>query len=259
MKYSLSSRQPAEYLAQADEIRIAYRDRNFLLDAITLYPEATLNLRLRGSAETAYDWDEIQRFDKLAKGKLIVSCNYLTDVQRARDLGLKTAWTEPVRSYRELRALARLCVEYVVLDAPLFFDLSYVSSLGVPLRVCANVASYDWLQFDDNVCGPYLRPEDQELYAPYIDTIEFALVNLEQERALFRIYKNDGEWPGRIQTIIPALQTEAVNRLILPEMALCRLNCRQQCQSGSACKVCYRAFELAEKGTQLKEISRDEC
>lgn len=252
MKYSLSSRQPAEYLAQADEIKIAYRDRNFILDAIELYPAAVLNLRLRGSIDTTYDWDEIQRFDKLANGKLVVSCNYLPDVQEAKGLGLKTAWTEPVRSYRELHALARLGVEYVLLDAPLFFDLSYVSTLGVPLRVCANVASYDWLQFDNNAVGPWLRPEDQELYAPYIDTIEFALISLEQERALFRVYKNEGEWPGRIQTIIPALQTEAINRLILPETALCRLNCRQQCQRGGACKVCYRALEIAEKGELLK-------
>lgn len=256
MKYSLSSRQPKEYLEKADEIRVSYRDRNFILDVVELYPNADINLRLRNRDE-AYDWDEIQRFDVLAKGKLIVSCAYLSDVEEAKKLGLRCAWMEPARTYREMQGLTALGVDYILLDAPLFFDLEQVKTFGVPLRVCANVASYDWFNFENNICGPWIRPDDVELYEEYITTIEFALITLEQERALFRIYAEKQGWVGDISSIIPAIGTHVPNHMILPEVGKARLGCRQRCVSGGACRLCYHALELAGQKEKIKEIANE--
>lgn len=256
MKYSLSSRQPKEYLEKADEIRVAYRDRNFILDIVELYPEADINLRLRNRDET-YDWDEIVRLNTLAKGKLIVSCAYLSDVEEAKKLGLRCAWIEPARTFRELRGLAALGVDYILLDAPLFFDLERVKAFGVPLRVCANVASYDWFSFAENICGPWIRPEDVSVYEPYITTIEFALITLEQERALFRIYAEGQGWDGDISTIIPAIGTHVSNYMIMPELARNRIHCRQRCMANGACRLCYNAMDLAGQKDKLKEIANE--
>ena len=45
MKFSMSSRQTAEYLQKADEIKVQWRDRNIIPDLFEKYPDATQKYR----------------------------------------------------------------------------------------------------------------------------------------------------------------------------------------------------------------------
>ena len=121
-----------------------------------------------------------------------------------------------------------------------------VKSLGIPVRAVANVAYNDGLPREDGVCGVWIRPEDVETYEPYVSVIEFEDADPRKERALYRLYAEKKRWPGDLGMIITNFNHLGVNRLILPEVAEKRLNCAQKCQSGSACKICYRAVDLAD-------------
>ena len=44
MKYCLNSRQNKEYLDKADEIKVEYRDRDFIFELCEKYPEKTIIL-----------------------------------------------------------------------------------------------------------------------------------------------------------------------------------------------------------------------
>lgn len=57
MKYCLSSRQTAEYLAKADEIKVEYRDRESIIDLSNKYPNKTIILDCHLIEDI--DWDKI--------------------------------------------------------------------------------------------------------------------------------------------------------------------------------------------------------
>ena len=46
MKYCLNSRQNKEYLDKADEIKVEYRDRDFIFELCEKYPDKTLILNI---------------------------------------------------------------------------------------------------------------------------------------------------------------------------------------------------------------------
>ena len=67
-----------------------------------------------------------------------------------------------------------------------------------------------------------------------------------REQVLFRIYAERKEWSGNLDYIISNLGMEGVmNRMIPPEFQEARNNCKQRCQTGGACRLCYSYLRLA--------------
>ena len=250
LKYSLSSRQTAEYLEQADEIRFEYRDRKAIPDFIAKYPTARINLVLSydSSSETEIDWNEIYVNAKLAHDRFIVGIVNGTQLAAAREKGVHFYHRAPLYTFQELRDLYFAGANEVILGAPLFFQLDKISRYypAFSIRAVANVALPEGsMSPNDGVCGTWIRPEDVPLYEQYVDTIEF-FGEQTVEQALFRIYALQHRWSGELKQIVKDLDHDATNRMIPPTLAEARISCGQKCMMNNVCHLCHRTLDLAK-------------
>ena len=242
MKYCLRSRLAPRYLAQADEIKVDYRDRRGIPDISHTYPDKTIIL-FPGNED--YDWEEIQRYNLLCKSNFILNVASIANAYKAKELGLRFMINMEATSYWDLEGLENLGAEYAYVGIPLFFDLEHTLDFDIKLRAIPTVAHNHMLPHKDGICGKWIRPEDVEAYEDYIQVLEFEPCAIEREQTLFKIYSQSKEWRTRLDVLVEDLGSNAVNRLIMPELIETRLSCRQRCKSGGRCHMCYTAFQLA--------------
>lgn len=246
MKFSVSSRQTAEYLKKADEIKVQWRDRRIIPDLAEKYPEATINLTRYFQDSEEIDWREINDYHILCRGKLILGLTMTADMTAALSRKYDFYYISAIRTFQELRELLEFGVCRVRLGAPLFFQMDKVKAIcHVPIVAIANMASNDSIfERKDGVCGLWIRPEDIPTYEPYVDVIEF-IGDQKQEQAFFRIYAEQHHWSGELGLLVQDLHYPCTNRMVPPTLAETRLNCGQRCQENGRCSICYRTFDLA--------------
>ena len=255
MKWCLSSRQTNEYLSKADEIKVQYRDRNVIYDLREKYKKATIILHMPFDKETVVNWSEISTFNVYTEHNFIVCLNNITDAQKCKEENIKFYFGFPVSSFYELNCLKKMGVCYVRLGGALSFALDKVQKIGIPIRAVPNIANETPWPQEDGVCGSWIRPEDIDSYSRYIEAYEFEDCDITKEQALYRIYAEQKNWPGKLSMLFSNLHFEATNRLISPDFGLTRQTCRQRCQEDSHCRYCYRCLEIAQedKIRQIKE------
>ena len=256
MKYCLRNRQIGEYLAKADEIKMEYRDYKSVPDLFEKYPEKNIIVQIKYSDDV--DWNELELYKRMRPDKFICCIASPAQAEICKDLGIKFYCGFPIATFYELRRWINMGVCYVRLDAPLFFDLPTVAPIcgETPIRAVANV-SYEVLWGDDDgVCGPWIRPEDVEVYESYISVIEFEDCDNRKEQALYRIYAEQHEWPGDVKMLISNVHAEGVNRMIPPSFAEKRIKCKQRCKSTGSCHICHLLLKLANP-TALKNYKEN--
>ena len=256
MKLCLSARQDSQYLDLADEIIFEYRDRSAIPEYIEKYPDKTIILTcLDLFAEL--DWEEINDFNILADYNFLFGFNNLEWINNCIDYDIDFYLAYPINSYDELNTVLYLGSSYVRLGTPLFFDLDNVKKFypNAKIRIIPNIAYDDAYPRQNGVAGTWIRPEDLMMYDPYVTTVEFNDINPKKEQALVRIYWQERQWPGDLQTLITNLQYTGVNRLIPSDVTEKRLNCRQRCMSHKNCHICQTALQLANPSliTEYKE------
>lgn len=259
MKWCLSSRQTNEYLSKADEIKVQYRDHKSIFDLREKYKNATIILNMPFDKETVVNWNEISTYNVYTEHNFILCLTNIADIEKCKEHNIKFYLGFPVSSYYELNQLKKLGVCYVRLSGSLAFSLDRVVKIGIPIRAVPNIANEIAWPGEDGVCGSWIRPEDMESYSRYIAAVEFEDCDQKKEQALYRIYAEQKNWPGKINMLISNLHTTAINRLIIPDFGLTRQSCRQKCQEDSNCRYCQHCLEMAneeyvrELQTQLKE------
>ena len=252
MKYALSSRQQPDYLELADEIRVQYRDREVIYDFIDKYPNKTIILEIPFYIEEeSIDFEEINTLNKLVKD-FMCRVSRIEDMRELDELDVRWYYGMVIDKWDDLACLATTNSAYVLIGGDLFFDLARVKRFGIPIRSVPNVSTVPSLinvgdlKYDISIVGDWFQPEAVSIYEEYIDAIEFENCNLQQERALYRIYAKNG-WPGNLTEIITNLNTDAEGRLINPVwFYTSRLDCQRKCIShqNSGCQLCYRQFFL---------------
>jgi hypothetical protein len=244
MKYCLKSRQELIYLKKADEIKVDFRDRYSIPDLIDNCPNATIILMCYPGE--VINWKECDKWRILSRDKFIMCVSNMDDAIECKNHGLQFYYGYPIKTFYELRSLQELGVCYVRLAEPLFFQMDEVKKFGIPVRAVPNIAYNDIFYHKDGVCGLWIRPEDVDVYEDYVSVFEFEdIYENEKEQALYRIYAEQKQWPGDMNMLFTNFNYPGVNRMILPDVAQRRLNCGQRCQASGACKVCYRAVDLA--------------
>ncbi len=142
-----------------------------------------------------------------------------------------------------LNAVINMGVCAARITGELAHHLDYLKTLPIEIRVWANQpgAPFNY----EPLIGGWFRPEDlNELDA--IDVCEFQTDNIQQEQALYRIYAEQKQWPGRLEIILKNFNNEEIiNRMIPPEFQERRNNCRMRCQTGGNCRSCYSFAKLA--------------
>lgn len=143
-------------------------------------PNTTIILDLKNCNEKI-DWEEIKRYNVMTRSNLVVALSTLANVNECKKNNIKFYWNYPVTTFYELQALKNLGAEYALIDSPLVQDIIRAREVGIKLRVVPNVAYYAFIPREDGVCGSWIRPEDLNLYEPFIDVIEFEDCDVKKE------------------------------------------------------------------------------
>lgn len=126
-------------------------------------------------------------------------------------------------------------------------DLKYLKDkYNIKIRVFPNIAQ----SAKNSIIKPmerfWIRPEDTELYEPYVDVFE--LLSGEDTSRLsvvYEIYKQR-QWLGTINDLILDFQEPIVpNTGISPHFGDMRLNCGKRCHLGR-CNICTQMISFAE-------------
>lgn len=263
MKVCLNSRCSSKYLEKADEIKFKYKDRNTIIDYVDKY-DATIILDMRVAPEEI-DWNEISRLKAICQNNFIVGAVNAEQIHICKELEIKFYFDRPVSRYEDIKDLKRLGSQYVLIEAPLFFELNKVKEFHVPVRLAPNVAYYDnWIPKENGLYGSWIRPEDVYLYEGLIDTIEFAANSAILEEAYYRVYCEDKVWDANLGSfIINYGQIAGENSYIPRSFIEARLTCGQKCQSGGSCRICDKVIQLSanknfqERLKSIKELENE--
>lgn len=254
MKYCLSSRCSSKYLSQADEIKVAWRDRESIIDLANEYQSATIILVCEPEADQ--EIDKIDMWNRGAAGRLICCLRSLDLAPALKRINVQFYYGFPIETFYELTALKEAGVCYVRLGAGLFFDMNHVVRFGIPVRAVPNVAYLSYLPFTSGVPGTWIRPDDVKLYEKnnFVSAIEFEDCDTTKEEALFRIYGLEQGWSGPLNELFTNFEAPARNSALSEiNIGEARLNCNQRCMRDGTCHLCYTAMRLCEK-SMLEKI-----
>ena len=224
---------------------------------IIKYPTKRINLcKYMIHDEAIKDWSEIENYMKLTQNNFIFGVSLLEDVHQCIKNNIPFYYLKTLTTFDEINVMQTLGAAAVIIGGPIFFKMNTLAQFSMEKRVAANCAITDELPRTDGVAGSWIRPEDVEQYEDLIDIIEFQRVSQEQERALFRIYAEQHNWPGDLNMIIQDLNYPGVNRMIPPDLVQRRLNCGQRCKETSNCHLCWRMLDLANPAL-LKDYQKN--
>ena len=253
MKFCLSSRQTPEYLKQADEIRVLFRDYKQIYDLINNFPNATISLVCENFNDDKFK-KALEEFVVLAPNRLILQLSSFRDIEQAKAFHLPYYMLQPIVSLNQLRAVKDLGVCYAMIDGPICHQLHEAKIIGVPLRIIPNVAHLDSIPRDNGIAGNWFLPENIDDYSLYIDMIEFGLQPERREQALFRIYHNEKSYLGELGKLIQGLNVLGESRYINHEFLMRRMNCNSACDTSKNCTLCYDLINIAKNKTEENNI-----
>ena len=240
MKYCLSARQSKEFLNKADEIKIEVRDYKAIIDYIENYPNKTLILELEHELPEKFSWNTIEMYSKKHENFYCAVANK-NQILECKLRNIKFYYKFTITTFYELASLKEMGASYVLIGAPLIFDLKNVKRYNIPIRAIPNLAYEPYLDHPNGICGGWIRPEDVDKYSEYIDVFEFyAPKMLEKEATLYHIYAENKNWPGNLNLLIDFLNIDANNNAIIDENGFAekRMNCKQRCMSNGNCHYC---------------------
>lgn len=237
MKYSVNVRCGLKAIKMADEVYFDWRDRKALIDYIEKYPDKTFVQEIPVSEPI--DYEILKAYNEKLNGNFYVALPYTWEnYKELQKAGLKYYVSYPVNNMFEFKTFVDAGVSFVLITAPLTHKLDKLAAYNVALRMCPNVQALPPTA-KDNVIGSWIRPEDVDLYAKYIDTLEFWGKAQFAETSL-RIYKENKNWPDDLSILMPALGAHIDSRTVPPDAITARMNCGQRCLEGSNCRICHK-------------------
>lgn len=254
MKFMVSCRHPLVFLKNKSEIRVNYPDIERLADFVSEDWVCQADIVIYLPRDEEIDWKKIDAYKDTLN--IIIAVEDTTMIMPIKEKHYKVFWTFPASTYWELRGLLDLGVDQVILDAPLYFDLPNVKRLcadKAEIRLVVNKCMNNYMKRRDGVCGTYVRPEDVEIYEPFVQHMEFDTDSLQKENTLYHVYAEKKYWPGNLDLLLTHLNTEVDNRgfEVIPNdeddpkaFAHRRLTCKQKCQENNSCNYCHQMFDF---------------
>ena len=244
MRVALSGRQNREYLKKADEVIVEYRDHNFIYDLVEINPKAIITLYIPNTDEEI-NWKRFEQYKVICKNGFRIMATRATDLFEAKERGFQFFSALPVYDGYQLNAFINLGVCAARIAGQLAHQLDFLEE-KTDIEIRAIVNSPNTILGYRPLTGSWYRPEDiKDL--PQIDVIEFDARDNRQEQALYRIYVERKEWPGRLNEIINDIEDDDImNRMIPPEFTERRANCRMSCMNGGSCHYCERVADVAK-------------
>lgn len=251
MKFALHMNCSKKYLLDADEIIVYYKDKDKIMDFPEKYPNKPITIQCFNEDIGDIDWEWCSSISKVFPQGFSMGFINIVSLREALNRNIKAYMLKTINSFMELDYLRSIGVCQVYLDEPLFFSIDKVKSFGIPVRYIPNLvdSSPGYLQRASH--GTWIRPEDLDMYDFEGCIAEFQGIHVKGEMAYFRVYKEQKEWLGRFNLLLPDLQGYDVDNFLLEsELTEKRLNCNHKCESvpnGEGCYLCDTAFDLARR------------
>ena len=259
MKYCINYSNKSHIINKVDEILIRY-DKNKILELFTQFIPAHLNQRVIIQLIEENNIDTIVNNLK----KIISIYNENKDIkfdiqlpfynqkfmEELKDTNLKYFFKVAANSWDKFTGLISQNVSDIYITDELAFELDKVAEIAhknnIKVRIYPNVAQSRWDKLSD-ILKFFIRPEDIEIYEPYIDVCEFYGDKAQQIDTYYKIYQEDKKWFGDLQEIIIGLDSKIDSRYIIPRFAEKRIKCGKDCLKGGKCEMCKRILDLSEQ------------
>ena len=259
MKYCINYSNKSHIIDKVDEILIKY-DKNKILELFTQFIPAHLNQRVIVQLIEENNIDTIVNNLK----KIISIYNENKDIkfdiqlpfynqkfmEELKDTDLKYFFKAAANSWDKFTGLMSQNVSDIYITDELAFELDKVAEIAhknnIKVRIYPNVAQSRWDKLSD-ILKFFIRPEDIEMYEPYVDVCEFYGDKAQQIDTYYKIYQEDKKWFGDLQEIIIGLDSKIDSRYIIPRFAEKRIKCGKDCLKGGKCEMCKRILDLSEQ------------
>ena len=259
MKYCINYSNKSHIIDKVDEILIRY-DKNKILELFTQFIPAHLNQRV---IVQLIEEDNIDTIVNNLK-KIISIYNENKDIkfdiqlpfynqkfiEELKDTNLKYFFKAAANSWDKFTGLMSQNVSDIYITDELAFELDKVAEIAhknnIKVRIYPNVAQSRWDKLSD-ILKFFIRPEDIEMYEPYVDVCEFYGDKAQQIDTYYKIYQEDKKWFGDLQEIIIGLDSKIDSRYIIPRFAEKRIKCGKDCLKGGKCEMCKRILDLSEQ------------
>lgn len=259
MKYCINYSNKSHIIDKVDEILIRY-DKNKILELFTQFIPAHLNQRV---IVQLIEEDNIDTIVNNLK-KIISIYNENKDIkfdiqlpfynqkfiEELKDTNLKYFFKAAANSWDKFTGLISQNVSDIYITDELAFELDKVAEIAhknnIKVRIYPNVAQSRWDKLSD-ILKFFIRPEDIEIYEPYVDVCEFYGDKAQQIDTYYKIYQEDKKWFGDLQEIIIGLDSKIDSRYIIPRFAEKRIKCGKDCLKGGKCEMCKRILDLSEQ------------
>lgn len=259
MKYCINYSNKSHIIDKVDEILIRY-DKNKILELFTQFIPAHLNQRI---IVQLIEEDNIDTIVNNLK-KIISIYNENKDIkfdiqlpfynqkfiEELKDTNLKYFFKAAANSWDKFTGLISQNVSDIYITDELAFELDKIAEIAhknnIKVRIYPNVAQSRWDKLSD-ILKFFIRPEDIEMYEPYVDVCEFYGDKAQQIDTYYKIYQEDKKWFGDLQEIIIGLDSKIDSRYIIPRFAEKRIKCGKDCLKGGKCEMCKRILDLSEQ------------
>lgn len=259
MKYCINYSNKSHIIDKVDEILIRY-DKNKILELFTQFIPAHLNQRIIVQLIEENNIDTIVNNLK----KIISIYNENKDIkfdiqlpfynqkfiEELKDTNLKYFFKAAANSWDKFTGLISQNVSDIYITDELAFELDKVAEIAhknnIKVRIYPNVAQSRWDKLSD-ILKFFIRPEDIEMYEPYVDVCEFYGDKAQQIDTYYKIYQEDKKWFGDLQEIIIGLDSKIDSRYIIPRFAEKRIKCGKDCLKGGKCEMCKRILDLSKQ------------
>ena len=222
-----------------------YQDKARLIDYIEEYGDKTFILEIpKEIGIEELNWELYKTYSE--KVNFMFCIHNLNLAKACHEHEIKFYWAYPIFTWYELQGIIDLKPCYLMLNAPLSFNLNKVKTkTDIPIRLCPNLAYDAYIPRENGIYGTWVRPEDIGIYEQYVDVFEFITDDLGKESTLLHIYKDNGQWPGNLNLLLTNFNVNVDNRAIPEEIGEYRANCGQRCMESSNCHFCETAIKFS--------------
>lgn len=258
MKYCINYSNKSHIIDKVDEILIRF-DKNKILELFTQFIPVHLNQRviiqlIESDVDTIINNLKkiISIYNENENIKFDIQLPFYNQkfIEELKNTNLKYFFKTSADTWDKFTGLISQNVSDVYITDELAFELDKVAEIAhknnIKVRIYPNIAQSKWDKLPD-ILKFFVRPEDIEMYKPYVDVCEFYGDKVQQIDTYYKIYSEDKKWFGDLQEIIIGLDSKIDSRYIIPRFAEKRIKCGKDCLKNGKCEVCKRILDLSEQ------------